>query len=91
VGFLLTGIFVGPYGFGLVKAVHEVEIMAEIELRAKYGVTVLAIRRNSQILSNPSVNISLYSNDVLFVLGPPDSVAVVAGLSQNPDQKDVTQ
>jgi len=30
VGFLLTGIFVGPYGFGLVKAVHEVEILAEI-------------------------------------------------------------
>ncbi|MEA3487582.1 MAG: cation:proton antiporter, partial [Thermodesulfobacteriota bacterium] len=30
VGFLLTGIFVGPYGFGLVKAVHEVEIFAEI-------------------------------------------------------------
>ncbi|MBF0450621.1 MAG: cation:proton antiporter [Candidatus Magnetomorum sp.] len=30
VGFLLTGIFVGPYGFGLVKAVHEVEILSEI-------------------------------------------------------------
>ncbi|MBW2366158.1 MAG: cation:proton antiporter, partial [Deltaproteobacteria bacterium] len=30
VGYLLTGIFVGPYGFGLVKAVHEVEILAEI-------------------------------------------------------------
>jgi len=30
VGFLLTGILVGPYGFGLVKAVHEVEILAEI-------------------------------------------------------------
>ncbi|MBC8400414.1 MAG: cation:proton antiporter [Candidatus Marinimicrobia bacterium] len=30
VGFLLTGILVGPYGFGLVKAIHEVEILAEI-------------------------------------------------------------
>ncbi len=30
VGFLLTGIFVGPYGLGLIKAVHEVEILAEI-------------------------------------------------------------
>ncbi|MDP6037142.1 MAG: cation:proton antiporter, partial [Candidatus Latescibacteria bacterium] len=30
VGFLLTGILVGPYGFGLVKAVHEVEVLAEI-------------------------------------------------------------
>ncbi len=30
VGYLLTGIFVGPYGFGLVKGVHEVEVLAEI-------------------------------------------------------------
>jgi len=30
VGFLLTGIFVGPYGLGLIKAIHEVEIFAEI-------------------------------------------------------------
>lgn len=30
VGFFLTGILVGPYGLGLIKAVHEVEILAEI-------------------------------------------------------------
>ena len=30
VGLLLTGILVGPYGFGLVQAIHEVEVMAEI-------------------------------------------------------------
>jgi len=30
VGFLLTGIFVGPYGLGLINALHEVEILAEI-------------------------------------------------------------
>jgi len=30
VGFLLTGIFVGPYGLGLVKAIHDVEIFAEV-------------------------------------------------------------
>ncbi|MHB9075326.1 MAG: cation:proton antiporter regulatory subunit [Desulfobaccales bacterium] len=27
--------------------------LAQVELRKKYGVTVLAIRRNSQMLSNP--------------------------------------
>lgn len=58
--------------------------LAEIELRKKYRVTVLAIRRNSQILSDPNVNMPLCANDVLFVLGPPDRVAEVAGLSQNP-------
>ncbi len=30
VGFLVTGILAGPHGLGLIKAVHEVEIMAEI-------------------------------------------------------------
>lgn len=29
-GFLLTGIVIGPHGFGLVKLSHEVELMAEI-------------------------------------------------------------
>lgn len=30
VGFLVTGMLTGPYGLGLVKAVHEVEILAEV-------------------------------------------------------------
>ncbi|MEJ2698269.1 MAG: cation:proton antiporter [Desulfuromonadales bacterium] len=30
VGYLLTGMLVGPYGFHLVRSVHEVEILAEI-------------------------------------------------------------
>lgn len=64
--------------------------LAEIELRKKYGVTVLAIRRNSQILSNPNVNMPFYANDVLFILGPPDRIAKVAGLSQNPEEEDAS-
>ena len=61
--------------------------LAEIELRKKYGVTVLAVRRNSQILSNPDVDMLFYANDVLFVLGAPEKVAEVASfLSQNPEK-----
>ncbi len=30
IGFLLTGVVAGPYGLGLVSAVHEVEVMAEL-------------------------------------------------------------
>jgi monovalent cation:H+ antiporter-2, CPA2 family len=60
--------------------------LAEIELRKKYGVTVLAIRRNAQILSNQNVNMPFCENDVLFVLGPPDRVAEVAALAQNPKE-----
>ena len=59
--------------------------LAEIEMRKKYGVTVLAIRRDSQILSNPDVNIPFCANDVLFVLGPPDKVAKAAVLTHSPE------
>jgi len=58
--------------------------LEQIELRKKYGVTVLAIRRDSEILFNPDVNIPFYAGDLLFVLGPPDKVAGVAGLFHNP-------
>ncbi len=30
VGFIFTGIMAGPYGLGLIKGVHEVEVLAEI-------------------------------------------------------------
>jgi len=30
VGFLFTGILAGPYGFGLISAIHEVEVLAEM-------------------------------------------------------------
>jgi len=59
--------------------------IAEINLRKRFGVTVLAIRRNSQILSNPNANIPFWANDELFVLGPPDRIAEVAGLTHNPE------
>jgi len=64
--------------------------LSEIELRKKYGVTVLAVRRESKILSNPDVGMLFYANDVLFVLGPPDRIANIAGLSQNQEEGDVS-
>lgn len=30
IGFLITGIFAGPYGLGLVSSVHEVELLSEV-------------------------------------------------------------
>ena len=64
--------------------------LSEIELRKKYGVTVLAVRRESKILSNPDVDMLFYANDVLFVLGPPDRIANIAGLSQNQEEGDAS-
>ncbi|MFC1730709.1 cation:proton antiporter [candidate division KSB1 bacterium] len=64
--------------------------LAEIGLRMKYGVTVLAIRRDSLIQSNLDVNVPFSVNDELFVLGPPNKVAEVAGLSQNLKEGDAS-
>ena len=62
--------------------------LAEIDLRKQYEVTVLAIRRNSQIISNLNANSTLFANDVLFVIGSPERVARVARLSQTAEKKD---
>jgi CPA2 family monovalent cation:H+ antiporter-2 len=59
--------------------------LAQIELRKRYGVTVLAIRRDSQILSNPHEDMQLCANDVLFLLGPPEKIARVMTLFHNPN------
>ena len=63
--------------------------LAEIGLRKKYGVTLLAIRRDSQLLSNPHGEMQLDANDVLYALGPPEQIAKVAGLFQHPDEREV--
>jgi len=64
--------------------------LAQIELRKKYGVTLLAVRRDSQILSNPDVDMPFHANDVLFVVGSSDNIAKTASLCNNPAKGDVS-
>ena len=54
--------------------------LAELRLRKQYQVTVLAIRRDSEIISNPTIDIPFEVNDVLFVLGTPEKIAEAADL-----------
>jgi len=49
--------------------------LARIELRRRYGISVVAIRRDSQILANPGADMVLQSNDVLFVLGSSEKIS----------------
>ncbi len=49
--------------------------LAQIELRGRYGISAVAIRRDSQILANPGANMVLQSNDVLFVLGSSEKIS----------------
>ena len=67
-----------------VKSALAGKSLSQLELRKRYGVTVVAIRRDSQMLSNPGGDTRIYANDVLFVLGPPEKIAGVASISHNP-------
>jgi len=51
--------------------------LAEIELRKKFGVTLLAIRRDSQIISDPGGDTKFYANDLLVLLAAPDKIAAI--------------
>lgn len=46
--------------------------LSESELRSTYGMTVLLIRRNAEVLSNPSPDTQFMENDVLVVMGEKD-------------------
>lgn len=54
--------------------------LQEMEIRKKYGVTLLAVNRNSRIISNPSANLTFVAGDILFVVGDARSVEEVRSL-----------
>lgn len=62
--------------------------LAQIGLRSKYGVTLLAIRRDSQVIPNPSGDTELSAGDIVIVLGLPERIADVAGLFRGPTASD---
>jgi K+/H+ antiporter YhaU regulatory subunit KhtT len=53
-------------------------------------VSVAAIRRDAQILSNASADKLLQPNDELFVLGPPEKIAEAAGLLRNREEREMS-
>jgi CPA2 family monovalent cation:H+ antiporter-2 len=54
--------------------------LSEVELRKKYGVTLLAIRRGKEILSNPDADTKIEANDIWIILAPPDRLAQVTAV-----------
>ncbi len=57
--------------------------LADTEIRKKYGVTVLAIRRDDNTISNPGIDMEFSPGDILFVLGKPDQFTEVTDLFYN--------
>lgn len=60
--------------------------LAQMELRKKHGITVLTIRRNSQMFPNPEPNMQLQANDLLIVMGAPHNLTNSTWLFQNPEK-----
>jgi CPA2 family monovalent cation:H+ antiporter-2 len=59
--------------------------LAEVELRKKYGVTVLAVRRDSRMLPNPEPDMQLLAGDLLIVMGTPENLSNFTRLFKNPE------
>jgi CPA2 family monovalent cation:H+ antiporter-2 len=49
--------------------------LAQMELRKKHGVTVLAVRRGDQMVSNPDGSTVIHYGDLLIVLSQPSKLA----------------
>lgn len=61
--------------------------LAEIELRKRYEVTLLAVCRGSHVLSNPGADVRLLDNDELVLIAPPERLQEVADLFHSPLEK----
>lgn len=54
--------------------------LAEMELRKRHGITVVAIRRGEETLVDPEANTKMKPNDILVVLGAPERLAAAVPL-----------
>jgi CPA2 family monovalent cation:H+ antiporter-2 len=54
--------------------------IAQMEIRQKHGVTVLAIRRGEQMVSNPDGNTVIHAGDLLIALSEPSKLVRFARL-----------
>lgn len=52
--------------------------LKEVDFRNRYGITIVAIRRGEEIISNPGKDDIIQNGDCLIVLGEPENVRVMA-------------
>jgi len=60
--------------------------LAESELRKKYGVTLVALKRTDHLVHNPASNTLLNEGDIAYVLGKPEQIANATSLFANKQQ-----
>jgi monovalent cation:H+ antiporter-2, CPA2 family len=54
--------------------------LAQVGLRKKYGVTLLSIRRNSEMISNPGADTVFHLGDICLLVGSSEKLAKIGSL-----------
>jgi CPA2 family monovalent cation:H+ antiporter-2 len=54
--------------------------LQDTQMRKKHGVTLLAVNRNSRIISNPTTGLTFAGGDILFVVGETKDIQLVRHL-----------
>jgi monovalent cation:H+ antiporter-2, CPA2 family len=60
--------------------------LAEVGFRKNYGVTVLAIKRGKETLTNPSGDFQLLPQDIVILIGTKDSITKLSSVVLSRDQ-----
>ncbi len=73
--------FAPGYSIFEIKAPDKLigKTLKELDLRRRFGITVLAIKRGDKVIVNPSAKDSVEAGDVLLVLGSEGSVTGLSG------------
>ncbi len=61
--------------------------LAQMELRKKHGLTVLAVRRDGELVFNPDPDLELLPGDLLILLGAPEKLAAGGFLFRPADKE----
>ncbi|HEY3390949.1 MAG TPA: cation:proton antiporter [Prolixibacteraceae bacterium] len=62
------------------KSILIGKTLAESELRKKYKITLVALKRDNQIIDHPSSNTRLLNGDIAYILGKPEQIAYATNL-----------
>jgi len=89
-------------GYSLLKDIPDIEIAAvrvgeksvfagktisETAMRKTCGVTVVAIKHGETVLPNPEPSTTIHSNDIAYLLGKPEMIAIATDLLTKEIQK----
>ncbi|WP_291855670.1 cation:proton antiporter [Marinilabilia sp.] len=61
--------------------------LSEMDFRATFGVTVVAIKRNDQLIDHPGPQTNVYKDDIVYILGKQDQIAHAVNLFDKQQKK----